>query len=330
MIALTIAVPAYRRPDLLRLCLESVRRAEHLASRDGFKLELLVCDDSANGVNSPVYADYPSVRVETNPVNLGIDRNIKRCFDLALGQYCLVIGEDDLLEAEPLLELLRALEGGQHQVWLANYVYCDDSFSKDLGPPVMDRLSQKSCQAAFNRNSKLVSRADLLTEFFLLGFVGSVVFKTSAWREQSHTMMVGTYFHHLSVFGALAFKSTAPVPLFYKTLVRNRAQSAESATWVGQSLQVHTGYYEALREFYPLLDEDEKTTLETNSHQLFRPNNLYWLAVKRAQGAYSIAEFKRYHTALPLTQRTVCWLLSIFPVSVMRMVYLVFARLRRV
>lgn len=94
----SVCIPAYNRARLLAPLLDSILAQDF----DGF--EVLICEDGSpeRAAITTVAARYQDrvpgrIRVELNPVNLGYDGNIRRLVELAQGQYCLFMGNDDLL-----------------------------------------------------------------------------------------------------------------------------------------------------------------------------------------------------------------------------------------
>ena len=92
-----VTVPYYANPGYLRLTLDSV-----VAQTDGDWWCVVVDDspdDSARDVVAAV-AD-PRVRLERNPVTLGVAGNFERCLELAVDRgagLCMILHADDLLE----------------------------------------------------------------------------------------------------------------------------------------------------------------------------------------------------------------------------------------
>ncbi len=96
---LTIAIPTYRRPELIRETIASV-----LAQTDLDGVELLIVDDdpSSDGVEPllialPVLRDI-AFRYYRNAANLGLFGNWNTCLALARGTWITVLNDDDLLD----------------------------------------------------------------------------------------------------------------------------------------------------------------------------------------------------------------------------------------
>lgn len=97
---LTIFIPTYNRWAVLEKTLAST-----LASNAaGVKVVILDNNSAPEGraAVERVIADYPDrqVQIIKNPVNIGGDANILRCFELCETPYVMVLGDDDFLEPD--------------------------------------------------------------------------------------------------------------------------------------------------------------------------------------------------------------------------------------
>ncbi len=90
----TVAIPAFRRPDLLQQALLSLAAQENFTD-----FEVLVCDDLGDPATREVVANcpLPRVRLFVNPRRLGAVGNWNRCLELAAGRWITILHEDDLL-----------------------------------------------------------------------------------------------------------------------------------------------------------------------------------------------------------------------------------------
>lgn len=108
---LTICIPAYNRASLLGPLLESI------LSQNFEDFDLLICEDRSPecdaiaGVVRHFQQMHPGrIHYEENPDNLGYDGNIRRLVERARGQYCLFMGNDDLLCPGALASIAAAIQ----------------------------------------------------------------------------------------------------------------------------------------------------------------------------------------------------------------------------
>lgn len=113
---LTIAIPTWNRATYLRTLLTQIQQQRSALA--GHPLELLVCDnhsddDTPDVVTEASQLGYP-IRYVRHPENIGSDCNIATCFNLALGRYVWVMGDDDLPVDGTLPWLIELLTTSNH------------------------------------------------------------------------------------------------------------------------------------------------------------------------------------------------------------------------
>jgi abequosyltransferase len=109
---ISVCVPAYNRPDSLAELLTSV------IGQDYNDYEIVICEDhspaqeqirSVVGCIKESYQKVPIIYIE-NDKNLGYDANLRRLLEVAKGEYCLFMGDDDLLSPGALLRVGSVLD----------------------------------------------------------------------------------------------------------------------------------------------------------------------------------------------------------------------------
>ncbi len=109
---ISVCIPAYNRPDTLRELLDSILvqwRSD---------VEVVVCEDYSPAreriaeVVRQAQEHYPEARLSyyENASNLGYDGNLRRLLELATGDYCLFMGDDDLLCDGALARVGRVID----------------------------------------------------------------------------------------------------------------------------------------------------------------------------------------------------------------------------
>src|SRR5687768_16156778 len=101
----SICIPQYNR---IRFLLQSL---EVIAQQDYASLEVVISDDcSTDDTQERISNLVPGYRFpivyHRNPANLGYDANYRKCIELATGDYCLVIGNDDTLNGADAVSFL--------------------------------------------------------------------------------------------------------------------------------------------------------------------------------------------------------------------------------
>lgn len=97
---LSICIPTYNRKDCLQELLDSI-----LAQADDSNpVEICISDDaSSDDTETLVHGyqnKYPHLLYYRFPENMGLDRNLLKAADLAQGEYCWLMGNDDKVEPD--------------------------------------------------------------------------------------------------------------------------------------------------------------------------------------------------------------------------------------
>lgn len=107
---LSVCIPAYNRAAVLGELLESI------ATQDYRSFEIVVCEDLSpqraqiQGVVRQFQSRYPGlIRYFENESNLGYDGNLRRLIERANGEYCVFMGNDDLMCSGALAHIGAAL-----------------------------------------------------------------------------------------------------------------------------------------------------------------------------------------------------------------------------
>jgi len=111
MIKISICIPAYNRAIYLAPLLQSI------FDQGSSDFEIVIAEDCSperdqiTGVVEQFEAEFPGIiRYELNNENFGYDGNIRRLFELSRGEYCLFLGNDDLLAPNALHTLTEILD----------------------------------------------------------------------------------------------------------------------------------------------------------------------------------------------------------------------------
>jgi N-acetylglucosaminyl-diphospho-decaprenol L-rhamnosyltransferase len=105
---LTIAVNSYKNQDILRLCLESIRKE---MPKSGISYEVLVADSATEeDTEMMMREDFPEVRFFPFKENVGFKTLVNVSLEKAVGQYVFLINSDIILSPEALPKLLTYLK----------------------------------------------------------------------------------------------------------------------------------------------------------------------------------------------------------------------------
>ncbi len=112
----TVVIPTYRRPELLRECLASV------VNQTLREIEIFVSDNGNDEATAAVVASFGDPRIVYAPLaeNIGPYDNSTRCLTLGTAPYVAILQDDDLLMPESIERRLERIEHGGSSVTVVN------------------------------------------------------------------------------------------------------------------------------------------------------------------------------------------------------------------
>lgn len=107
---ISVCIPAYNRAELLPELLDSI------VQQEGADFDIVIAEDGSpqRSIIREIVAQYKTkfpglIHYYENDANLGFDGNLRRLFELAQGEYCLFMGNDDLMCQGALAAVASAL-----------------------------------------------------------------------------------------------------------------------------------------------------------------------------------------------------------------------------
>ncbi len=108
-VLLTIAIPTFNRNALLALCLAEINAQVSVLAVTGSVRIVVIDNASPTPVVDTLGPLPPWVEVRRNPVNVGGNGNILRCFETCMTPWLWVIGDDDRPEAGAVAAALASV-----------------------------------------------------------------------------------------------------------------------------------------------------------------------------------------------------------------------------
>lgn len=172
---LTVAIPTYNRPEALRMCVSRL-----VTQLDDDSVILVVDNASATPASdalTSIIASVPEskVRFVRNPLNIGGNANIMRCFELCDTEWIWLLGDDDLPAMDAIARLRCAIAQNR------------DAFYINFGSHIAKRSSTR-------RTSGLV---DLLMALDAIhGFSNLLFISAGAYRMEAIRGEIAVGFHY--------------------------------------------------------------------------------------------------------------------------------------
>lgn len=103
---LSIAINNYRNPDLLRLCLDSIKK-----NIQGIEYELIVADsETQEETEMMMREDYPEVKFFSFKENVGFLKMLNKGIEESRGEYILLLNGDIVITPDSVSKLLDYIE----------------------------------------------------------------------------------------------------------------------------------------------------------------------------------------------------------------------------
>jgi len=167
---ISLCIPQYNRIQFL------LKNLEILAEQTYNDVEIVISDDcSTDDTEQQIKAlqgkyRYPII-YSRNPTNYGYDRNLRRSMELATGEYCFVLGNDDSLNFPEALDMLAK--------FLKENNYPEIGFCNMTEEANRSHVFERATQTAVIGTG--VNTA--FTYYSCFSFVGGIILKRSAFNE---------------------------------------------------------------------------------------------------------------------------------------------------
>jgi abequosyltransferase len=213
MIKISVCIPAYNRSNVLPELLDSILQQ----SCPSF--EILICEDHSPEREDirKVVANYKdrneaNIRYIENDKNLGFDGNLRKLIELAEGDYCMFMGNDDLMAEGALLAVSNCIERHENiGVLIRSYASFNNS------PDNIDQVFRYfPTEVFFNKGSQAVVSA-----FRRCVVIPGVVIKVDLAKSISTSRFDGTLLYQLYLVGNILMNSNAVFLPDIITLYRN-------------------------------------------------------------------------------------------------------------
>jgi abequosyltransferase len=168
---------------------------ERIISQATNDCEIVVLDGASTDDTERVVTEYvrrfDRLRYVRQDTNNGIDRDFNRAVELARGEYCWLMPDDDLLKPGAVAAVLEALRQDLSLV-IVNAEFCDPSMSNVLLHRYLDIGSNRAY------GSGEMDRLFVEVGFYIT-YIGCIVIKRTIWLARDKERYYGTLFNHVGV-----------------------------------------------------------------------------------------------------------------------------------
>lgn len=204
MMRLSICIPTYNRAEYIGILLDSIA-AQGSHGRD---VEVVISDNASSDDTREVVERYqellPNIRYFRSSSNLGADRNFLRVVELATGDYCWLMGDDDIVEPGAIARIGQVLRDHPEVAGLSVH---RSAYAADLGSQLIERPVAGGSVAAdvLLHGAEQIFAA--LAEYIC--FISAQVVDRKLWQEIAQGEDLSEYFNayiHVYVIGRMLQK----------------------------------------------------------------------------------------------------------------------------
>jgi len=302
---LSICIATYNRAAFIAETLDSI------FGQMSSEVELIVVDgaspDDTPAVVAQAAVRYPAMRYYREKVNSGVDGDYDKAVGYALGEYCWLMTDDDVLVPGAVQRVLAALRESPDLV-VVNAEVRNVDLTVRLESPRLD--VREDLEYPAGRGEDLFAKVAAY-----LSFIGGVVIRREVWLARERKAYYGTQFIHLGVL----FQSpigTARVIAEPLIMIRNG-----NAMWTPRAFEIWGFKWPAL--LWSFGDFAESTRRAVCPREPWR--GLNYLLFHRALGSYSITEFRKHLAGIARgPARVRAWLMAGCPASLANLAVVIF------
>ena len=306
-ITLSICIPTYNRARFLAQAIESVlsQATEHT--------ELVVSDNGSTDETHDLVRQYqkqfPRITYFRHAETVGRDQNYLQAVEAAHGEYCWLLGDDDVLEENAVERLLTHLcRGSAPEFLLLTGIVYDSSLRQVLG--------NSADQIGVTEDISTRDVLQFFARFFCESGLSVFVVRHDKWHQVNPEKYLGTGLVYLGiVYEYLALDSL--VEVVARPSIKYRSGNA---SWSRDTLEIIVGHMNAVMTMLP--DRYDPVKDEAMARLRKRvPITLKMLASLRASGFYDRTLYRKYlsgHFQDAPALRCTAALLAVLPVSLFR------------
>lgn len=180
-IELSICIPTYNREDYIAQTIESV------LSQTNNNIEIVISDNASTDNTMEIINKYQTnntqIVVHSFSINMGADTNFQKLIELAKGDYCLILGSDDVLKKGAIDAFLKEIRKPNTADIL---IYARDRCNLSLDVCQFETWwSSKKNKIFFDFSKQSLSDYFKICRSIggLFSFISSIVFKRKKWLK---------------------------------------------------------------------------------------------------------------------------------------------------
>lgn len=309
----------------LSICIATRNRAgfigetlDSLIPQANEAVEIVIVDGASSDDTQAVIQRYQQgfsrLRYERQETNGGFDKDYSRTVELARGDYCWFMTDDDTLKPQAIEAVCKHLHGNYSLI----VVNAENRTANQQTLILERRLNTASDRVYLPTDTEAV----FIDLGYYLTYIGGVVIKRALWRARNKEPYWGTWFVHFGVI----FQQPLPGPVLVlaEPLINGRIGNI---SWSERSFEIWMFRWPDLVWSMPVSSEAKNRI--TPRHPWRNPKALL---VHRGDGSYTSAAYRQWIAARPISQsyKLAAHLIAVLPVCMVWLfVWVYFAASRR-
>lgn len=243
-------------------------------------VEIVIVDGASNDGTFEYFSkgvSHPSIRYIRLEKNGGLDHDYDLTVRNAVGEYCWLFSDDDVILPRSIGRVLAALVEQPSLVIVNSSVY-DATLAKvlhehEVDPNASVRFGPEETDSLFRQFGHPLT------------FIGRIVIRRSLWLSRNRVEYFGSYFVHVAVI----FQSPLPdVTVFIPTPCLGKRTGNES--WSSRSFEIWNILWPKLVWSFPAISDGTKAGVISKQPW----NSILQLLKFRILGAYTLEEFRKH------------------------------------
>lgn len=237
---ISICIPTYNREPFLGELLESI-----ISQADPTQVEIAIADNASTDQTTAMVeqfrAQYPNITYFRWPENMGADRNYLKCVDIASGEFCWLMGSDDVVPAGAVQRMLSLL--GSEDICLVGRTECTFHLKKIQDRRWLDD-AEPSQRFDFTRRDEILRYLEACRSLGgVFSYLSSIIVRREKWNAiPFDEQFIGTAYSHVYVLLSMVMAG-ACLAYHVEPLVISRAGNDAFLTdWIRRGLLDLRGY----------------------------------------------------------------------------------------
>lgn len=275
-------------PPTLSICISTLNRAEFLRATLAKIIpqitngcEVLVVDNASTDNTQDVVTDFTRgdsrLRYIRQRDDLGLDGNFDRAVELARGDYCWLMSDDDLFKPGAIAAVLKVLATSPSAV-LVNYEFRDFTMESVLQERVLDFDTDRS-YGPWELDRMFVELGDFVR------YIGALIIRRSLWLSRQRNLYIGSYYD----FVGMIYQERLPQSVHVIAAPYLSYRCGNRYTFSEQLMEIVLAKWPSLVASLPLAESSKRKV--DSAHPWKHPAELlFW----RGSGYYSYLDYKRW------------------------------------